>query len=435
VGPDEDKPFVSKPFISEQLTLTTQTPSFSDERPTNAYPGTRPTMVAFDTARQFLAVEQAGQVFGYYTENRGQAFQQVRIDLVGSNVHLAFEPSSQTLFACYQFGSTVRVRVSKTFGRTWNALSADVPAMVGGEPSGISTDCAIAPWRHGQAMLVTIDDNTKIQVRLVSDGLVVQEPELAFEQTTALVEPVRPAIATLPEDFVVHVGFTATRPGINDRDVYALYRDPTTGSFTPPMLLSAGLSRPQDTVAMLVDPATKGAVAAFVSEEPQPVVYLSVFEKNTQVTPAQYSWYSGAHLSVFVSDTVSGQTIFMKDKPLATDWAAYAPVLARAGNGKLYVAFSAGEFEVTSQNVFPLNHHVYVLPFDLARQPPKILSHGWFSGPGVKVGSARVARSAVFDQWPIAFAADPQLSFYTAFIEGLGTRAEVLNRPLFLSRP
>ncbi len=449
------------PFLSERVTATTAAPGVSAETFVSPFASRNPAIVAIDSARQYVALEQEGQLFGHLTLRRGADYpldgvrRPSQIDSIGTHVKLAYQAENGTLFACYNVGSGVRVRVSRDLGQTWGgpaeALDVAYPTPDDGGVAPLIQDCALAPWRDGQVAMVTLDDSSLV-VRTVSDALAAGPAEQAFISSGPdagnIFNARRPAIATLPATSALHVGFTATRamapPSSGmDTEVYAVYRDPTTGGvFTQPVRINAtgvgssGNPTPQDHVALATDPVTQKAIAAFTSLESQGgvaynTVYVSLFVPGTK------SWITSGDLNVFAMRPPPQNTEFVviPDRPLGSAWDAFSPTLAVTPGGKVFLSFVAGDHQVGQA----ADYHGYVVGFDWKKLSPLSGALAWFLPPAKRLGSTVVvdprAGGNTAQPTQSASAADSQLSVYTVYVEGLGAAADEPNRAIVVARP
>lgn len=435
------------PFLSAAVSVKTGPPSFH-QRPVGGFVGVRPDMVAIDSARQFVALEQNGQPVGHYTVSRGSDFELDStsasiIDTVGRRVRLAWSEENQVLFACYSVGTGVRLRRSLDYGKSWgNDALTLVPDDDGGAPS--ITDCDLAPWRSGQVVMVTVEDDA-LKVRTVADNLSqVGATETAFASaerdggSSSFYSPARPAIATLPSDSMIHIGFTVARNlGASvDTEVVAVYRDGTTQGYTQPKFLNAagtaqGNAFTQDHVAIAIDPKTKRGIAAYTANESAGgglynTVYVSIW------LPASRVWTTGSDLTVFVTDTSNTTSYLFADKRQADLWDAYSPSVATMRDGRVWLSVVAGK----RQGVNEL--HQYLVGFDFEKQSP-VAGRGWFLPPAMQMSSTIAVdpRSGgnVAPASNSVIATDGQISVYGAFIEGVGTLNEIENRAIFVNRP
>jgi hypothetical protein len=232
------------PFVSNEVTVTPGTPSFKSDIPLGGFIARRPDVLAIDSARVLIAAEQEGQLFAHASTRHGADLPDdlrttSAVDTVGSRVRTAYNADSRLTFACYTVGRGVRVQISTDFGRTWGRSATTIETADDGGTSLI-TDCDLAAWKEGGAMLVTVEDGS-VQTRVISSGLAVADPVTAFSTTTTYFSPAHPAIATLPADSMVHITFTASRltgGGAQDTEPLGVYRDGTLGAFTQPQGLT-----------------------------------------------------------------------------------------------------------------------------------------------------------------------------------------------------
>ncbi|MHB8872397.1 MAG: hypothetical protein ACYC8T_01800 [Myxococcaceae bacterium] len=456
-GPSDAGSERPMPFVSDLVTATTAAPGFSPEIYVSPFIGRNPAMVAIDSARQYVALEQESQLYGHLSIKRGADYplaglrRPSQIDSIGTHVKLAYNAGSGTLYACYNVGTAVRVRRSRDLGHTWGGpteavdIANDIPTDGGVAP--IIQDCDIAPWRDGKAMLVMVDDSNLV-VRTVNDSLSLDPPEVAFMSSGAdgginIFNPQRPVIATLPGDFAVHVGFTATRalppPSSGmDTEVYALYRDQTTTVFTPAVRINetgvgTGNPFPQDHVALATDPVTKRAVAAFTSLESQGaanynVIYVSIFDKATK------RWGTGSDLSLFHQNVTKTEYMVIPARPSNSTWDAFSPTFAVTPSGKMFLSFLAGDQLVGAGP----DYHAYVVPFSFSATSP-VGAKGWYLPPAKKLGATKVVDPAGSGSAALptrtASAADSQLSVYTVYIEAMGPAGDEANRAIMVTRP
>ncbi len=439
--------FVPLPLLSDLVTVSTGSPGFSSGVYLGGYAGLRPAVVGIDSARQFVALEQAAQPFGHVSRLRGKDLESDSdstspIDTLGQNIHLAYVPESDTLFACYDVGRGVRVRRSRDLGRTWGASAVDVlPVDDGGLTSQIH-DCALAPWKNGSALMATIDDD-QVAVRTVSEALSVGNPDIAFASSPPdagnIYAPNHPTIATLPSDSIVHVGFTGMRTAnmVVDTEIYDSYRDGTLGAYTQPKLINntgitTGNAFPQDYVSITVDPVTKKAVAAYTSVEdqglgPYSTVYLSLWNPSTK------TWGTGSDLSVFAQQQT--QYLVLPTRANTDEWDAFSPALAATRTGKIFLSFLAGKRVGGNDDL-----RMYLVRFDWNTPSPLAMVNGWFVVPALPMSSTRVyapAAGGVSSVPPsfTALSADQQLSVYGVFVEGAGANGDIPARAIMVSRP
>lgn len=440
--------FTALPLLSNEVTLSTGSPSFSMDIPIGGYAGQRPAIVGIDSARQFVAVEQEAQPFGHFTRKRGAELpfdtgSATPIDTLGANVHLTYNPESDTLFACYEVGRGVRVRHSRDQGVSWGAPT-DAVDVVPVDDGGFSShfhDCALAPWLNGGALMVTIDDDA-ISVRTVTEALSVSSPDTAFVASPAdagnIYAPDHPVIATLPSDAIVHIGFTATRTVsmTADKELYAVYRDGTTGgAFLPAKPINytgigTGNPFPQDYVSIVVDPVTKKALAAYPTLENEgagsyATVYVSLWD------PTSRQWGTGSDLTVFAHQQTA--SLVLPERQLTDQWDAFSPSLAVTRQGKVFMSFLAGKRIGGADDL-----RLYLVGWDWEKQSPLSTAKGWYLAPAVKMSQTRVfgpGGGGSLPQTYTGLAADSQLSLYGVFIEGQGANGDMPNRAMMVTRP
>lgn len=445
--------FIPSPLVSGLVSLTTGTPGFSPEVPVGGFVARKVELVAIDSARQFLSLEQETQLFGHFSATRGKDLVNdfgttSPIDPAGSRARITYVPQSDVVYACYNFGRGIRIRRSRDLGRSWGNDAVTIAPEEDGGFSSRFFDCAIAPWKNGGAMFAYVEDDA-IVVRTVDEFLTVPPQtaaDYAFFSTGAdagnVYNPRNLAIATLPGTLldggpgsIVHVGFTGTRAvGAGaDSEIYGLFRDGTTGAaFLGPLLvnksITGGSGDPQDFVTMTVDPKTGKALAAYTSFElgAYSTVYVSLFSPTTK------QWITGSDLTVFAKKLTEYPVFPAKTQ--ADVWDAFSPSLAATKNGKLFLSVVAGKR--SGAGVRDLQ--MYLVGFDFDATSP-IAGKGWFLPPAVKMSNSKV-----FDPRPSAgtvppnvsaIATDRQLSVYGAFIEGIGAMNEQENRAVFVSRP
>ncbi len=442
------------PLISNEVALLTRVPGFSPQTYLGGFPGRRPDLVAVDSARQFVALEQEGQLIGHASSRRGRDFfddalTASPLDTVGTRPRLAYNPDSKVVFACYTVGRGVRVQASTDFGRTWGELAFTLernPSEDGGV-SDLISDCDIAAWKNGGALMVTVDNDTLV-VRTVSPGLAVEDPgALAFSSGTAdsgvPYNPARPSIATLPSESQVHIVFTATRTlassGLTDAETYGVYRDGTVPSFTGALQLTftgvgQGNPLPDDHATVAIDPKTRRAIAAYTTLQPGAggngqisTVQVALFNA------AQRRWVTGSDLSVFATD-IDNRTRLIFPGTVNTDvWDAFSPSLTTLPNGKIWLSLVAGP-RLGAGSDFKM----WAVPFDFERPTPAGNVRGWFVPPGRKVSETRVfdPRGGGLRPPVTAFSADSQISVYGVFTEGFGEFGDQEGgRAIFVSLP
>ena len=86
-------------------------------------------------------------------------------------MHLAWNPDSQALYACYVVGRGIRVQKSVDRGRTWGLVAAtfEPPLPDDGGIGEIIRDCDIARWKNGGALMVTAEHEALIVRELAAD--------------------------------------------------------------------------------------------------------------------------------------------------------------------------------------------------------------------------------------------------------------------------
>ena len=440
----------SRPFVSERRTAHTGDAGFSEPRTVSDFAADQdPEVAALDSARQVMLVQQAGQLFSHATQDRGATWSVATLDAIGQHGHLAWARDTGQLYACYQVGTGVRVRTSRTGGASWEPGAADVVLGADGGTPGLVRDCDIAPWSEGRALLVTAEPGG-LFLRTVDAQLNVGEPQAVYldESSTGGVTTVfaaeQPSIATDPANSVVHVVFTGTRnliAGGTDKDVYGVYRDParTGANFSPRQRLtlgalgSQGQNLLQEHPQVAVMPGSGRALAVFQSEEPgvsgaspYKTVYVALFGLNPQA-PA---WATGSDLTVFVKDNV-GNFLVMAERPaVGASWDATTPAVAVTPTGKAVVSFAAGP------QGQPASAWAVGFSFDAQSQVGTAAGKGWFLPPARRVGSAPVASFGNSPKMagPVA-CSDGQLSTYVGYIEGVGPGAATPASLLMVPRP
>lgn len=442
----------AKPFVSELVEAQTGSSAVSGDRIVAGFEAANIDVAAVDTARQFMIMEQSNQIFGYFTENRGKSFKTIVIDTIGVEPKVTYEPQSQKLFACYVAAGGVRVRQSTDFGATWPASRgldiAPTDPMDGGTAESMK-DCAIAPWRDG-AVLVAAVDGDQVKMWTVSTNLTLAnpDPEIVFSSSATQHSPEVPAIATLPEDFIVHVVMSITRvttQGTTDREAIAMYRDQTTGgAFEGPKNMHVPNTFDQGSPTVTIDPVSKRAIGAIVSRE-SPTggllydnVYLSLW------FPSNKTWVSGTDLDVFEQQMTSKQFIVMPERQASQVWQATAPKVVSSKDGKIYLSFLAGRDAADGQSfvyrayAVPVSYDACpqssaVTPFETNNCNPN--QRGWYSGPAQRLSDTRVWRAGSSDYAGPAAASDQQISIYWGFVEGVSQTGDVANRPVMVSKP
>lgn len=443
------------PFISNEAIALIRAPVPAEPIVIGGFPGKRPDLVAVDSARQIVSLEQEGQLIGHTSFRRGKDFPSdsltaTSIDTVGTRARLAYNAESRTLFACYTVGRGIRVRRSLDEGRTWleDAVTLEASALPDGGLGNTMGDCDVAPWRQGGALMVSIDED-RLVVRNITRTFEVEDAgQIAYAPGAPDAGPfslLRPSIATLPSDSQVHIVFTGSRlqsSGLTDSETYGIYRDGNVPNFTPPSALppslpGAGNPLPQDHATVVIDPKTKRALSAHATllSGTQGInsVQLSVFD------PVSRQWFSRAGLNVFATAT-DNVTRFNFPFPefQGRDLDAFSPVLTALPNGKIWLTVVAGpRLGPGAGNDFRL----WAIPFDWSEPDPLATgtgARGWFKPPARKLSDLRVwdPRGGGLRPTTTAFAADSQVSFYGVFTEGFGAGGDVEGgRAHFVSVP
>jgi hypothetical protein len=412
------------------------------------FPGRRGDVVAIDSARAFVVLEQEGQLIGHASFRRGKDFiddsaTASLLDTVGGRARIAYNAESRTIFACYIVGRGVRVRRSLDDGRSWGEIATTIepPLLDDGGLSSIISDCDIAPWRNGGALMVTVEDD-RLVARTITAGMMSGMPVITVEDPGQVamvssppdagnaVNPLRPSIATLPSDSLVHIVFTATRTlsgGLTDPEVYGVFRDGPTGAFNSPQLLTFtgvppfGNPLPQDHATVTIDPKTKRAIAAYTSLLPG-MEQLSTVQV-TLWNSMQRRWVTGSDLNVFQVDT-DGQTRLLFPDPMfgGRQLDAFSPVFASLPNGKVWLSLVAGPRMSGQGNDFKF----YAVPFDFEEPSPAGNVRGWFKRPARRLSDIRVLdpRGGSVRPTFTAFTGDSQLSFWGVFTEGFGPQGD-----------
>jgi hypothetical protein len=447
------RPAVPLPFISNDVAAVTKPIAASPQVYLGGFPGRRPDIAAIDSARTFVALEQEGQLIGHSSVRRGRDFADdsatsSSLDTVGSRVRVAYNHESKTLYACYIVGRGVRLRRSLDEGRTWGDLAVTIeppPLDDGGLGSAIS-ECDIAAWRQGGAIMVTIEDNRMV-TRNVTSGLDVEVAgQVAFSSSPPdagnVYSPARASIATLPIESQVHIVFTATRTligGLSDTETYGVYRDGVIGTFTQPLALTytavppLGNPLPQDYPTVAIDPKTKRAIAAYTSLLPGVEGLSSV--QVALWNPMQRLWLTGSDLSVFTLD-IDNQTKILFPGPefQGRQIDAFSPVLASLPNGKIWLSMIVGPRLAGGGN----DLRFWAVPFDFDEPTPAGRVRGWFKRPARKLSDTRAwdPRSRGVRPTVTSFSADSQISFSGAFTEGFGTAGELEGgRSIYVTIP
>jgi hypothetical protein len=433
-------------MISNEIGLTPRPPLLPPTVVVGSVAAKRPDIAAYDTARVSLSLEQEGQLIAHPSALRGadfidEAVTSFSLDTTGVRAHLAWNPDSKALYACYVVGRGVRVQKSIDRGETWGraVTTFEPPLPDDGGVGEIIRDCDIAPWKNGGALMVTAENEALI-IRELTETLTVSMTGPAFTSTppdagvTAVFAPSHPAIATLPSTGVVHVTFTGTRlltGGASDSEPYGVYRE-GTGSFTPAARMTPSASPsalPEDWTTVSVNPKTGRAVGAFTSILPgnqSSTVYVALFNTVTR------GWGTGSHLNVFVTD--QNTSVWLPQKAPTDTWFAFSPQFAPLPDGTFAFSFVAGPHSGSSGD-----YRMYMVPFDLDRVPSITNGRGWFVPPVVKMSDDRVLDprgSMAAPQPPVtALTADNQISVYGVFIGGSGINGDVEGPARFFSWP
>jgi hypothetical protein len=442
------------PCVSQSVSLARGAPGVSPTVSLGGFAGRRADVAALDSARVVAVLEQDGQIVAHFSSRRGRDFPSDKdtagpVDTLGSRPHVTWNPESRAIFTCYAVGRGVRVRVSLDEGRTWGAGAAtiELPEDDAGVPTLIS-DCDLAPWKNGGALLVTVDGD-RLVVRTVSTSLDVGAPETALRSSTpgptGVWSPVHPAIATLPADGLVHVTFTGTRQlstGSADTEIYGIFKDSAASPFSAPVFLKPGFgaiapgtSLPQDWSTVVIEPKSKRALAAYVSQEggsggtTSNTVYVALWSPGTR------TWGTGSDLSVFAIDSKDNVTTILFPQKQQTDvWDAFSPSLSVLPSGRLFLTFVAGPRPQAYGD-----YRLYALGFDLDTISPVSNGKGWFVPPVKPLSSARVlapSNAGGAPPEPVSAAAcDGQLSLVGVFAEGLGANGEQPAHVLFTTSP
>lgn len=431
------------PFISNDSIALTRAPTPSPEVYLGGFPGRRPDIAAIDSARTFVALEQEGQLIGHASFRRGRDFlddsiTSSSIDTVGARARVAYNHESKTLYACYIVGRGVRVRRSLDDGRTWGdtAVTIEPPPLDDGGLGSAISECDIAAWRLGGAIMVTVEDSNLV-TRNITPGLDVEDAgQLAFASSAPdagnVYSPLRPSIATLPDDSLVHVVFTATRSlssGLTDAETYGVYRDGMVGAFSQPLALTFtgvppfGNPTPQDHATVAIDPKTKRPIAAYTSLLPEADAISSV--QVALWNASQRIWVTGADLTVFqvATDGVT-RLLFPFPEFQGKQADAFSPVLAALPNGKIWLSMVVGPRQGGGAGN---DFRFWAVPFDFEEPSPAANVRGWFKRPARKLSDVRAwdPRSGGVRPTVTSFSADSQISFSGAFTEGFGTGGEI----------
>lgn len=409
----------------------------------------RPDVAAFDTARVTVALEQEGQLISHPSIERGsdfftdEAHTSFSLDTTGARVHLAWNPDSQALYACYVVGRGIRVQKSTDRGETWGQVATTFEPPIDDAGVGeIIRDCDIAPWKNGGALMVTAENEVLI-VRELTQTLSVAMQGPAFTSispdagTAAVFAPSHPAIATLPGPGVVHITFTGTRllvGGASDTEPYGVYRE-GLGSFTPAARMTPSAqpsALPEDWTTVAVNPKNGRAVGAFTTVTPggmqNSTVYVALFNTTTR------GWGTGSHLNVLGNDPVSNTGVWLPAKASTDRWFAFSPQFAPLPDGTFAFSFVAGPHNGTQGDF-----RVYMVPFDLDRVPTITAGRGWFIPPVMKMSDERVLdpRGSMAAPQPFvtSLTADTQISVYGVFIPGSGVNGDIEGPARFFSWP
>ena len=447
--------FVAAPFISNLAQAATGKPAWAAPVIVGGFAARRPSMVAIDSARQFVALEQENQPVGHYTVRRGRELlndlgSSSVIDTVGDHVKVTYVPESDTIFACYNVGRGVRVRRSRDHGRTWGSDALTIEPVADGGFNSRYHSCDIAPWRNGSAILVHVEDDALV-VKTVTEALSLASTDYAFLSGPTdgggfnSYNPVHPAIATVPDAGVVHVVFAASRVlgGGSDLEIYDTYRTAQTGAFSQPLYVNRtsatnGTAGSQDWPTVAVDPTSLRAVAAYTSLETTGsgtihTVYLSMF------TPGANEWTTGSDLTVLAYHP--GQMVWplfpARQLVGGEVWDAFSPTLAANPDGKIWLGLLAGKRGSPKNDYRP-----YAVRFDFDQSSQLSNAKGWFVAPAEPLLASTNPTQSVdprISGQPMptisTLAVDPQLSVYGAFVEALGQFNELENRAVYVSRP
>ncbi len=446
-GGSSDAGFVSRPFISELASMQPRPATPGEGATVGGGAGRRADVVAFDTARSCVVVEQQGQLYSHRSAQRGADLEDPSrtqvFDTLGSRVRLA-ATGSGAVFACYNAGTGVRVQVSQDACAHW-PLAATIEADADAGTTRVF-DCAIAPWTNGGALLAYVVDD-RIISRTVSSGLVLGPPETAFVSSDRdggginTYAPQRLALATLPAKQHAWLGFTGSRTlsgGGSDLDVYGVSKL-SGAAFTPATLINAtGLAVPsgfpQDYVAMALDPVSERPIAAFSSLENSgsglySTVYLSLYSTNTN------TWGTAGDLTVQAKLQATQTFPLFPGRPGTEIWDAFSPSIAVTPQGRIWVSFIAGPHGI------PANlYSAYAVGFDFSvTSPIGAGAKAWFLPPALRLSSVRA-----LDPRPgtnavpatiSSSSADSQLSVYTVFTEGTGPLFDTIGRAIFVPLP
>ncbi len=441
------------PFISNEIVVTPRPPSPQPTVTVGSVAARRPEVAAFDTARVALALEQEGQLIAHPSAARGkdltdEAHTSFNLDTTGTRVHLAWNPESKALYACYVVGRGIRVQKSVDRGQTWGvtAVTFEPPLPDDGGIGEIIRDCDLAPWTGGGVVMVTAETEALV-IRELSDALAVSRMGPAFTSImpsatdAGVFAPSHPAIAALPSTGLVHVTFTANRlltGGAADSEPYAVFRE-GAGSFSAVSRMTPSVSAslvPEDWTTVAINPANGRAVGAFTSMQqvgstPVSTVYIALFSSVTR------GWSTGGHLNVFVTD--QNTSVWLPQKAPTDVWFAFSPQLAPLPSSDPTGGLFAFSFVAGPHNGTAGDYRQYMVPFDLARTPSITSGKGWFVPPVVKMSDERVLDphgSFGAPQPPVtALAADQQISVYGVYIPGGGLNGDSEGPASFFSWP
>lgn len=427
-------------MISPEIGVTPRPAMPSGGVSVGQVPGRRPDITAFDTARVALALEQEGQLIAHPSTERGsdyenEAVTSVGLDTTGSRVHLAWEPTTQAVFACYVVGTGIRVQKSSDRGRTWGLVANTFlpPLTDDGGTGEIYRDCDIAPWKNGGVIMVTAENEALI-VREFDSSLAVTSRSVAFASQPVtdggvggITAPSHPAIATHVGNSLVHVTFTGTRlisGGAGDTEPYGIVRDNAT-SFGAPTRMTSAVSAsafPEDWTAVAIHPITGQAVGAFTTvvgtTSQYSTVFVSLYSSQARL------WSTGSHLNLFVVD--QNTTVLLPEKAPNAVWFAFSPSFAPLATdaNKFALSFVAGPRNSSGIG----DYRQYIVPFDLDRTPAITAGKGWFVPPVQKVSDVRALDprgSLAAPQPPVSsLAGDSQISVYGVFVQGAGAAGD-----------
>jgi hypothetical protein len=441
-------------MISNEIGLTPRPPMPMGGVSVGQVPGRRPDIAAFDTARVALALEQEGQLIAHPSTERGadlenEAVTSVGLDTTGSRVHLAWEPTSRALYACYVVGTGIRVQKSADRGRAWGLVANTFlpPLADDGGTGDLYRDCDIAPWKNGGAIMVTAENEALI-VRELDSSLAVTQRSVAFTSqppTDAGVggigAPSHPAIATHVGNSLVHVTFTGTRlisGGVGDTEPYGIVRD-NAASFGAPTRMTSAVQAspfPEDWTTVAIHPKTGQAVGAFTTligtSTQFSTVFVSLYSSQARL------WSTGSHLNVLVTDpNISTLTVLFPTRPSTETWFAFSPSIAPIADKDNTFAMSFVAGPRTSSGIG--DYRQYLVPFDLARTPAITAGIGWFVPPVQKVSDVRALDprgSLGAPQPPVSsLAGDSQISVYGVFVQGAGAAGDTEAAAQFFHWP